>query len=76
MMTFLIIYLVLALIWAIFAGYKNYQLAKINQSTHENWRFVEGFIINLVLFPIALLIWLIEPSRSSCSCKCKDEKDN
>jgi beta-lactamase regulating signal transducer with metallopeptidase domain len=54
MITTLVIYLILAFIWGIYAAYRNYQMAK---KLYGVWLNVTiGFLINFILFPYCLYI--------------------
>lgn len=65
-MSFLLIYIVLAVTWSIFAAYKNWQINK------SSWWI--GLIINLLVFPISVGFWIWRiknPKKSSCQIKQK-----
>lgn len=53
-MIYFLIYLIIATIWGIYAGYRQYQLSK---NLYGKWLNVfEGFILNLILFPYCFFI--------------------
>ncbi len=53
-MIYFLIYLILATVWALYAGYRQYQLCK---NLYGKWsNTLKGFVINLLLFPYCFYI--------------------